>query len=368
MDHCINVGVDLHDGSMVLRWAVGRGEPGARTFKNDREGQERMIEMFHQVRAGLKEARVLFAYEASSQGFGLYDRLWEAGFECAVLAPTKMPRSAQDRKQKDDGRDALRMLDQLRAHVLAGCKLASVWVPDQATRDDREVVRARLDLSDKLTALKNQVRMLLKRTQVRPGAGLGKSWTRSYRAWLGGLDGKASPLGPGARVALRTLLVQMETVEGQIKELDREVARLSEQPRYAEPARQVRKLKGVGLLTAMVFLTELGEMSRFGNRRQIGSYLGLVPSRFDSGEATGRTGHITRQGPARVRRILSQATWGRIRTDHRERQIYDAICEKNPKHKKKGVVAMMRRLAVRMWHVALEAQERSGQAAELAVA
>lgn len=368
MHHCINVGVDLHDGSIVLRWAVDRGEPQARTFRNNPESHKRMIEMFQQMRAALPEARVLFAYEASSQGFGFYDRLWEAGFECAVLAPTKMPRSAQDRKQKDDGRDALRMLDQLRAHVLAGCKLATVWVPNRTTRDDREVVRARLDLSDKLTALKNQVRMLLKRNQVRPGSGLGKSWTMAYRAWLRGLEGKASPLGPGAQVALRTLLVQMETVQGQIKELDREVARLSEQPRYAEPTRQLVRLKGVGLLTTMVFLAELGEMSRFGNRRQVGSYLGLVPSRFDSGQATGRTGHITRQGPARVRRMLSQATWGRIRTEPRERKVYDGICKKNPQHKKKAVVAIMRRLAVRMWHVAQEAQERARQGTVLAAA
>ena len=97
-------------------------------------------------------------------------------------------------------------------------------------------------------------------------------------------------------------------------------------------------------------------MSRFRNRRQIGSYLGLVPSRFDSGQATGRTGHITRHGPSRVRRVLCQATWARVRTDRRERRVYEEICRKNPKRKKKAVVAIMRRLAVRMWHVALAAQ------------
>ena len=171
MQHCINVGVDLHDRSMVVRWAVDRDKPRADSFSNDSEGQERMMGMVREMCSALPGARVLFAYEASCQGFGLYDRLWEAGFECAVLAPTRMPRSVQERRAKDDGRDALRILDILRAHVRAGCELPAVWVPDGTTRDDRELVRARLDLSDKLTALQNQVRPLLKRNQARPGNG-----------------------------------------------------------------------------------------------------------------------------------------------------------------------------------------------------
>ena len=38
--------------------------------------------------------RVVFAYEASGQGFGLYDDLTDAGIECYVLAPTHLPHSA----------------------------------------------------------------------------------------------------------------------------------------------------------------------------------------------------------------------------------------------------------------------------------
>ena len=37
--------------------------------------------------------RVIFAYEASGQGFGLHDELRGAGIECYVLAPTKLAKS-----------------------------------------------------------------------------------------------------------------------------------------------------------------------------------------------------------------------------------------------------------------------------------
>jgi hypothetical protein len=48
--------------------------------------------------------------------------------------------------------------------------------------------------------------------------------------------------------------------------------------------------------------------------------------------------------------------WSRLRCDEHERDAYDAIVSRNPKHKKKAVVARMRTLAVIMWHAGLEAQ------------
>ena len=81
----------------------------------------------------------------------------------------------------------------------------------------------------------------------------------------------------------------------------------------------------------MVFLTEMGDLSRFSNRKQIGAYLGLVPASNESGEGQERKGHITRQGSPRVRKMLCQATWSRVRTDKNEQLVYGRICAKNPK-------------------------------------
>jgi len=159
---------------------------------------------------------------------------------------------------------------------------------------------------------------------------------------------------------LATLLRQLAALEKEIVALDREVATLSETPRYRETACElVEQITGVGLLTAMVFLTEMGDLGRFSNRRQVGAYLGLAPSSHDSGE-TDRKGHITREGSSRVRRVLCQATWSRVRHDAAARAVYDRLVRRNPKHKKIAVVAVMRRLSVLMWHVGLAAQQRAG--------
>ncbi len=358
------VGCDLHDKTMLLKVASGRDKAEKRSFANTRSGRKAMLTNLAKRSAVGGGAKVIFAYEASSQGFGLCDQLTGAGIECHVLAPTRIARSVRHRRNKTDEKDADQILELVRAHVLAGVTLPSVWVPDLQTRDDREVVRARLDVAGKLVRIKTQVRTFLKRNGVQKPSRTGKAWTATYNAWLRGLLTPRSTLSFGARVGLRTLLRQMKTLQEEIEWLDGQVAALTELHRYAEPARDLMKVKGVGLLTAMVFLTEMGDLSRFANRKQIGSFLGLVPSANESGETDDRKGHITHQGSDRVRKVLCQAVWSRVRTDPKEGTVYERIVAKNPKHKKIAVVAIMRRLAVRLWHIGLTAQRRAGCFAE----
>jgi transposase len=144
MRKIIMVGCDLHAKTLVLRFAVGREKPEALTMANTAAGRVELVKLLLTRAAELNGARVVFAYEASSQGFGLYDQLTEAGIECHVLAPTKIARSPKQKRNKGDGKDATQLLELLRAHVLAGNTLPDVCVPDLQTRDDRELVRARL--------------------------------------------------------------------------------------------------------------------------------------------------------------------------------------------------------------------------------
>lgn len=346
----IMVACDLHDKTMVLLTAQGRQQPLKQTLPNTPAAQKRLIAELQKQARG---RRVVFAYEASGLGFGLHDALTDAGLECHVLAPTKMPRSVQHGKRKTDETDAQQILAILRGHVLAGNPLPQVWAPDPQTRDDREIVRTRLDLADKSILLKNQIQTLLKRNQLRRPVAVGKGWTKGYWAWLRGLT-KESTLGPGQRDTLASLLRQLEFFEAELERVEQQLLRLVDSPRYRQAVRSLHQLQGVGVLTALVFLTELGDLQRFTNRRQIGAYLGLVPSTRESGTRRDCKGHITRQGSPRLRRILCQATWTRMRSGGHDEQAYQQLVAKNPKHKKIAVVALMRRLAIRMWHCALQ--------------
>jgi len=346
----IIVGCDMSDESMVLRYARNEEAPATRRFGNDVEGRGRMVRHLEERARAASGAKVVFAYEAGPHGFGLCDDLTARGIECHALAPTRLASSSKSRKNKTDEKDAHRIFEALRGHLLAGNELPSVWVPDEQTRDDRELVRSRLDAVDKRRRIHSQIQMLLKRYELRRPKEVGQAWTLKSLAWLRGLTGVPSPLNSGARAALAALLRQLAAMEQEVKTLDEAVARLAQEPRYLALAQAVDEEMGVGLTTAMVFLTEMGDPDRFQNRRKVAAYFGLVPSINETGKQDDRKGHITRQGNRRIRWALCQAEWAAIRSNPEEKARHERLVKRNPKRRKIATVAGMRRLGIRLWH------------------
>jgi len=339
----------------VNKIALNREAAERKGFAATRAGRRRMVEYLKERSRKAGGAKVVVAYEASGNGFILCDELKVAEFECHVLAPTKIERSMKQRRNKNDDRDADRLLEILRGHYLAGNKIPSVWIPDLQTRDDREPVRGRQDLSQKQTTVKTQIQMLVKRHGIEKPDGMGSSWSRPYRRWLKALAEDAHQ-GWGKQKALGSLLRQLEFLESEIEQLDEAMAELAETPRWKPIVQAMRKEKGVGLMTALKYGTDIADFSRFRRGRQVGAYYGLVPSSHESGENGDRKGHITREGSPWGRQVLCQSAWSRVRHDEHEREVYRRLAVKNPKKKKIALVACMRRLAVRLWHVGLQAQ------------
>jgi transposase len=328
-------------------------------FDHTVQGKRKMIADLKRQAKEAGGARIVVAYEASGLGYSLYDELTAAGIECHVLSPSGIKRSVKGRKRKTDAEDARLIQEVVRGYVLAGIEMPTVWVPDVQTRQDRELVRMRLTAGVQARRFKNQVQSFLKRNGLRKPAGMAQAWSVPHRKWLASLT-RAASLAEAVRLALASLLRQMEALEKEVEQLDEALERLAQDERYANASRALQEHKGVGLLAAMVYLTEIGDASRFANRRKIANYWGIVPSCFESGEADDRKGHITHHGSARVRHVLCQVVWSQIRTCPEEMARYMKIVERNPKHKMIAVVAMMRRTAIRLWHTALEVQQREG--------
>jgi transposase len=355
MDHFIFVGCDSHDKTLVTRIAKNREVSERKGFSANGAGRRKLIEYLRRRGEQAGGAKVMVAYEASGNGFILSDELKQAGIECHVLAPTKIERSSKQKRNKNDDRDAERLLEILRGHYLGGNKMPSVWVPDLQTRDDREIVGIRQDLSDKQSKVKTQVQMLLKRHGLEKPEGIGSSWSKSYRHWLAGLAEDAKT-GLGVGTGLKSLLRQLEFLEEEIRRLECPMKDLAETPRWKPIVDELMKEKGIALKAALKYATDIGDFGRFRRGRQVGAYFGLTPSSDESGETNDRKGHITRQGSPSARKILCQAAWSRVLHDKQEREVYMRLVAKNPKKKKIALVACMRRLAVRLWHVGRQAQ------------
>lgn len=347
MSNVIMIGCDLHLRSMLLQFAVGDDRPQQKSFNNDHSGRAKMFELIDELVKKHKAKRVVFAYEASSLGYGLADLLTDHGVECHVLSPTHLPKSQKQAKQKTDAKDAMMLLEQVRGYVLAGNSMPTVWTPPQRLRDDRELVRALIDAADETTRIKLQINSMLKRRAIEKPTWFRSDWTKRSVAWLrelaAGMDEAVAPV-------LETFLDHYDNAVEIHNKLERAVKKLSQTDRYKVPAQELRQLVGVGLKSAMVFLTEIGDPNRFKNRRELAAYLGLCPASYESGDANDRKGHITRQGPARVRKLLCQAAWVSIIRSQEAAKTYGRIHGDKKGRKKKALVALMRLLAIKMWH------------------
>lgn len=342
----IYVGLDVHQNSIVAAWKARDGKLRHLVVSADEPGLKKL-------RLAIEAEEVWAAYEASSCGWEVHDQLTQAGWKVSVLAPTHIARSVRGRKRKTDKEDATLILDVLMSHGELGTKLPAVWVPNQRVRDDREVVRRRLTVAEKLGQVKAEIRSLLRMHPVKGAEAVKDTWSGKHRAWLKGLVGEKSPYAGSVKHALASQLRELEFLIEEVGKMQKEVETLAQEEAYRRPVEKMTEVQGVGTVTAMTYLLELGDVHRFQNRRQIGSYLGLVPTSHESGENQDRKGRISRMGPARIRKVLNQAVWSRVSHDEAFRQKYRPLA--NRTGAKKAIVAMMRKLGIELWHLAKSA-------------
>lgn len=360
MSNVIMVGCDLHERSMLIRFACGTESPQQQSYDNDARGRRRMIDRLRGLAQKRRATRIVFAYEASGLGFGLCDQLHEEGIESHVLSPTHLPKTPKSAKLKTDAKDAQMIFEQVRGHILAGNKLPVVWTPPQRLRDDRELVRARIEIADELTRVKVKIGSMLKRYPVGIASPTRSRWTKKFVSYV------REEVLPNMDLAIATklecLFDRYEAFLTEQDKLNKAISNLAKTDRYRVAYTELCRMPGVGPLVAMTFLTEMGDLTRFNNRREIGAYLGLCPSSHESGEVNNRKGRITRQGPSRLRKVLCQAVWVSISRCESAAAEYHRIKQGQSKRTKKAIVAMMRKLGIKMWHRALAC----GVSAELA--
>ncbi len=351
MTKVIMIGCDLHDRSMLLRYAVGDGQAQQLSFGNDPRGRDRLVNQLQSLAEKHQAKRVVFAYEASGQGYGLSDLLDSEGIECHVLSPAHLPTTPKSAKNKTDAKDAQMILECVRGHALAGNPLPVVWTPPQRLRDDRELVRARIDAGDETTRVKLKILSMLKRRGIEKPTWYRSKWTKRWVSWLREVQQRMDPV---VAACFGLHVDRYELFHAEQTQLDKAIKNLSQTKRYKAACQEVRKIPGVGLLVAMTFLTEMGDLTRFENRREVAAYLGLCPSSFETGgPGKERKGRITRQGPARVRKMLCQAAWVSLRCSEQASRDYQRIKQGQSKRTKKALVALMRKLGIKMWHRAL---------------
>jgi transposase len=275
----------------------------------------------------------------------------DAGWICDIAAvlqiPTKVANTNDERwqwkrnKKKNDRMDALKM-----AQIMEMGSLPEVHMPQPRVRQWRSLIQYRHGLVDRRTAIKNSIRATFERQGQRLPAGH-KAWTMAgIKEWRK----DARPLSECSaeqlwRGALHEELEQLESVEKSIAIVEKKLDEL------AEADERIKRLKTapcVGPRLSELVVTALDDAKRFKKGKEVGAYAGLTPRQWQSGQ-TCIEGHISRAGNPILREVLVEVCWLGIRTNAWMKQVYEDVRRGSDKRKKVAIVAVARRLLVRLW-------------------
>lgn len=261
-------------------------------------------------------------YEASTGYGALYERLTPLAQRVQVAHPGEL-RLIFKSKKKHNRADARKL-----ATLMHLNQVPAVHVPRQEVRSWRGLIEHRGRLVDRGVALKNQVRALLRGQGIKSLPGK-RQWSQTGIAWLREI------VWPTGMETLR-LAVLLEELADLQRRLERVTKMLDGLAAEHAGVRLLMTIPGVGPRTAEAFVAYVDQAERFGSGR-IGAYFGLVPREDSTGEHR-RLGHITRDGPATVRKLLTECVWRGVAGSVRIREVYERFLHGQKGRRKLAVV------------------------------
>ena len=290
---------------------------------------------------------IVLCYEAGYDAFWLARFLKGHGIECLVLDPGSLEVNRRSRRVKTDRIDLKKLLRTLTAWCRGERHVCSVVrIPTIDEEDLRRSHRERSRLIGERTAHINRIKGLLFGQGIRVGTISSK--TLALDKFVTG-DGRRLPPRVVAEIARE--MKRLATVEEQIEEVERERDTAPTACKETEKKRHLLlQLKSIGSTNAALLSREV-YYRHFDNQRQVGSFLGLTPSPYDSGEEE-RCQGISRCGSGRVRAIMIEAAWLWIQYQPKSsltRWFMKRTAGQSKRVRKIMIVALARKLAIALW-------------------
>ena len=292
---------------------------------------------------------ITVCYEVGYDAFWLARFLEERGVECLVIDPGSLQVNRRGRPVKTDRVD-VKML--LRTLIAWGRGERHVWslvrIPSIEEEDLRRSHRERSRLVCERTAHINRIKGLLFAQGIRRINVKCQYKTLAVDKLVTG-DGHRLPPRIASEIARE--IQRLAMVQDQIAEIERERDTAPTPCEATERKRQLLlQLKSIGPAISALLSREV-YYRQFANRRQVGSFLGLTPSPYNSGEEE-RCQGISRAGSGHVRAIMIEAAWLWIRHQRKSaltRWFVERTAGQSKRMRKIMVVAVARKLAIALW-------------------
>jgi transposase len=324
----IKLGIDVHqDYYVVVKQEGGTNPKPAQRFR-----KEAFLLWVAKLRSQGSDVHAL--YEACGFGFGLQRQLSALGITCQVVCPQKL--DERNKRVKTDGLDAKALCLKLDRFVQGNRDaLALVRVPTEEEEQKRAIHRQREQLVKARKQLEAQGRSLMVNHGFEPTTSWWKPRTFALLqvpAWMKELLSNSQPILVALHEKIRTLTQRLQA------------------------AAEAGQARGIGALSSVVIDREVGNWNRFTNRRQVGSYTGLCPGEYSSGN-TRLQSCVTKHGNPRLRAALVETAWRLVRFQPhykpvaKWRQILAKGALATKAARKKAIVAVARELAVDLWRI-----------------
>ena len=254
-----------------------------------------------------------------------------------VVCPrkAKVALESQGVRKKTDKRDARALAELCRSGWYE-----AVHRKSEEARNVRSYMTARKQLVQASTAMASSIRGILRSHGIKlPERGDGESFPDRVREAM-------SPLVKSVQAAIQELLQSWELLHSQQQRMYRT---LHDQLKSDPVAERLMTIPSVGPATAAAFIATIDDPNRFSEGAKVASYLGLVPSVYQSGETEFR-GRITKSGDNLLRWLLVEAAHNMLTRSKTESYLRSWGLELV---QKKGIgkarVAVARRLCMLMW-------------------
>ena len=324
----IYIGLDLHSKRTVY---VAQDADGRTIASGSVETSSRgLIGLLEDL--GAAEGTEV-AMESGTQATWAARLLEAAGMSPVVIDAAEVRAKARRRAQKSDLRDAWELCDGLRRDIY----VKRVYVPPLRVERLRRVLSRRRHFVEICTSQVNAASFLFRSAGLRRPV----RYLRTENHWCCLCDAE------GAEAFRHHLLLHFQVwlaARRAILELEEELAEAISC--FGEESSLLQSLPGVGPMTSAAFIAALGCPERFGRSAEAASYIGLVPSGYDTGGVI-RRGRITKSGPPYLRALLCEAAHHAARSSHPLNPYWRRICSRGGYGK--AVVAVAHRMARILW-------------------
>ena len=265
-------------------------------------------------------------YEAGFCGFWIHDELQTLGINSMVVNPADVPTTDKEKKQKTDKVDSNKLARQLR-----NGDLEAIYIHKRNVLEDRSLVRMRRTLVKELTRYKNRIKSKLFFFGIELPEQFNKSqsyWSKRFLNWLSELALKQE----SGTDSIRILVNHVKILRKELLEVNKKVRELSRKNYYQKRVNLLISLPGIGLMTAMVILTEIDNILRFANQEKLRSYVGLTPTSHSSGD-NDTHGEMVNRGNKFLKSSIIESAWVAARVDPVLHMDYIGYCKRMKKNK-----------------------------------